>query len=45
MISYHPAKYDGHEYCGSGDIIVCHVILQDLMIKGPCDFIGESPSW
>ena len=27
-VSYHPAKFDGHSYLGSGDIfLVCHVIL------------------
>ena len=32
--------------CGSGDVVtlVCHLILQDHMIKGSCDFIGRSPS-
>ena len=25
MVSYDPAKFSGHEYCGSGDIIACHI--------------------
>ena len=25
--------------------VVCHVIFQDHVIKGPSDFIGRSPSW
>ena len=33
--------------CLNGDVIglVCHLISQDDMIKGSCDFMGESPSW
>ena len=40
------AKFNGHEYCGIGDIkvLVCHVILQDELIKGSCDFMGWSLS-
>ena len=31
--------------CGSGDImvLVCHVILNDSMIKGSCNFMGGAP--
>ena len=34
------------EVCNSEDIIVlvCHVKLQHHVIKGPCDFMGRSPS-
>ena len=44
--SHHPAKFGVHRHCGSGDItiLVCHVILQDHMIKESCDFRGRSPS-
>ena len=44
--SYHSAKFGGHQHCGSGDIVVlvCHVILQDHMINGSCDFMSRSPS-
>ena len=24
-------------------VLVCHVILQDRMIQGSCDFMGETP--
>ena len=45
-VDYHPAKFDSHRYCSSGDmmILVCHVILQDHVIKGACDFMDRSPS-
>ena len=35
MVSLHPTKFGGHRHCDSGDIIVlvCHLILQDHMIK------------
>ena len=41
-MSYHPAKFGGHSHSGSGVIrnLVCHVILQDHMIKGSCDSMG-----
>ena len=46
-MSYHTAKSGGHSHSGSGVIknLVCHVILQDHVVKGSCDFIGGSPSW
>ena len=32
--------------CGSGDMfLVCHVILEDHVLKGSRDFVGGSPSW
>ena len=39
MATHHLGKFVGPKQCSSGDIIilVCHV-------KGPCDFIGRSPS-
>ena len=42
MVCQHPAKFGGYRHCCSGDIIilVCHVISQDHLIKGLCDFIG-----
>ena len=42
----HPAKFSGLRHCGSGDImaLVCHVILDDHVIKGLCNFKDESPS-
>ena len=46
-MSYHPAKFGDHSHSGGGIkmIIVCHVILQEYVIKGSCDFMGGSPSW
>ena len=29
MVSHHPFKFDGHEHCGSGDIIFLLVEEQD----------------
>ena len=47
MVTYHPAKFGGHSSSDSGVIgnLVCHVILQDNLVKGSCDFMGGSPSW
>ena len=39
--NYHPAKYgDNRHYC-SGDIMyeICHVISEDHVINGSCDFL------
>ena len=46
MVSHLLAKFSCDRHCGSGDIIVsvCHVILQNHMIKGSNDFMGGSPS-
>ena len=35
MLSYHTAKFGGHNHCGSGVImiLVCRAILQGHMIK------------
>ena len=46
MVSQHPARLGGHRHCGSGDIMVsvCHVILQEHLIKGSCDSMGRSLS-
>ena len=45
-MSYHPAKFGGHRHCDSWDIMVltCHVMSQDHVIKGLCDFMGSVPS-
>ena len=45
MVSYHPAKFGSHSHSGSEIImiLVCHVILQNHMIKGSCSFIGGVP--
>ena len=41
---YHPAKFGGHMHCGSADVmaLVCHVMLQNHVIKGSCDFMGRN---
>ena len=46
MESQHPAKFVGQRHCGNGGIMdfVCHVILEDLAIKGSCYFMGWSLS-
>ena len=36
----------GYRYSGNaGMFLVCHMISEDHMIKGSCDFIGWSTSW
>lgn len=44
--SYHPAKLGGHRHSGSGYLtgLVCHMILQNLVIKGSYDFMDRGPS-
>ena len=44
--SYHPAKFDCQEYCDSADImiLVCHVIIQEYLIKRLFNFMGRSES-
>ena len=46
-VAAHPAKFGGHSHSGSGVImnLVCHLILQDNMIKGACDCMGGRFSW
>ena len=46
-MSYHPAKFGGHSHFGSEGImnLVCHVILQDHVIKVSYDVMGGSPLW
>ena len=40
--AYHPVKFGGQKHSDGGDILVlvCHVILQDHVIKGLRDFMG-----
>ena len=40
-VTHRPAKFGGHSHSGNGVIVilVCHVISQDLLIKGSCHFI------
>ena len=46
LVTHHPAKFNGQRSWGSKDItyLICHVILQDHVIKIFCDFIEESYS-
>ena len=41
--NYHLAKFDGHLRSGNGDIVflICHMISQDYMIEGSCNFISK----
>ena len=46
MVSGNLAKFDGHKYCDSTDMIflkICCVILKDHVTKKPRDFTGRSP--
>ena len=42
MVSHHLAKFSCHKDCGNVDIMisVCHVILQNHVIKSLYDFMG-----
>ena len=44
-VSHDPAKFGGDKHCGRGDImiLICHVISQDHVTLGSCDFMGRSP--
>ena len=47
MVFHHLAKFDGHSHSGSVDmmVFVCHVTLQDHVIKSLYDFMMvRSPS-
>ena len=46
MVYNHFAQFGGDIYCISRDIIflVCHVIKQDLIIKGSGDYNDRKPS-
>lgn len=41
----HPTNIGDHGHSGSGDImfLVYHVISQEHVIKGSCDFMNEVP--
>ena len=45
-MSYHSAKCGGHRFFSSRDIMIfiCHVALQDHVIRALCDFMSRSPS-
>ena len=43
-VSHHSAKFCAQRDCGSGDmVLIDHLISQDHVIKGSCDFMGETP--
>ena len=46
MVTHQFAKLGGYRNCGTGDIMTlgCHMISQDHVMKGSCDFMGRSPS-
>ena len=46
ILWHHSVKFDGHKYYGSDYMIVlvCHMILPDQVIKGPCDNQDELTS-
>ena len=46
MVSHHFAKINGHRHCDSEDlmVLVCHMILQNHVIKMLCELIGGSSS-
>ena len=43
IVCPHPAKIDSHRHCVNGytTIWVCHVIIQDYVIKRSCNFMGR----
>ena len=44
-VSQHFTKYGGNKLCDTRDkmVLVCHVILQDHVIKRPYDFVSGRP--
>ena len=46
IVCKHPAKFGCHNLCGSWDItyLICHVTLQQLVIKGSFNFMGGNSS-
>ena len=45
--SHHIDKFGDLKHCGSVNItfLVCYVILQDHLIKEPCNFMSRGLSW
>ena len=41
---HYPGKFTGYRRCYNEDImvLVCHVILQEVLVKGLCDFMVEA---
>ena len=46
MVSDNFIKFSGQKHCGSRDInfLVCHMILQNHVIKRSCNTMGRNPS-
>ena len=42
MVILYSAKFDGHGYCSSGNMVFCHVIKEDHVIKGSWFYRWES---
>ena len=43
-VSYHLAMFCGHRHSGSRNIfLVCHMILQNHLIRGSCNFLSGVP--
>ena len=45
-LNYHPAKFCGHTHSGSRDVtaLVCHLTLEEHVIKASNDLMVKSPS-
>ena len=45
MVYHHLARFGGHRFYSSGDMfLVCHMIKQYHLTKGPCDYKDGGPS-
>ena len=44
-VNHHTTKFRGDKHCGGWDkmFLLRHVIAQDDVMKGPCDFMSRSP--
>lgn len=45
IVRHHPTKSGVDRHCDSGNImgLVCHIVLEEHVIEGSCDFMGKSP--
>ena len=46
LVTHHIANFNSHMPCGSRDTtyLICHMTLQDNVVKVYCDFMEESSS-
>ena len=44
MVSHNPVKLVAIDTLLVEMFLVCHIVLKDNVFKGPCDFMGGSPS-